>query len=306
MSSALSRVALLSLGAVFLHAAAVDAQDEPSVGAAPAPLVVTVLTNGRIPEEIVAAAQTALIAQLTPMAGGRPVQALATGNERIAACRDDACIGAELAQAGAAHAVILRLTARARRPFEAVLELRDATSGVLRREPIRAELPTDPAALPDALASASEGLREALPAPPPPPATLLVTVNVDDASVRVDGEEIGTSPVAPVEVTEGSHEVLVQMQGYLDMRRRVEIRAGEQARIDVTLSPLTAVSTSGAAPPSVVGGTDDEALTGQWWFWAAIGGGAALLLGLAIGIGVAAGQSGPPSGIMLPRITGAP
>jgi hypothetical protein len=281
----------------------------------PPPLMVVVLPARRVPDAVVAAAREALVAQVTPMAGGRPVHA-ATAEallEAIEACEDDACLGAQLAEAGAQAGVVLRLR-RARRGLNATLELRDPVSGAPRLEAVEGALPRDADEVPEALAALSAQLEEAMPSPPPPPATLTVTVNVDGAAVQVDGHDLGTSPVAPVDLAEGEHEVVVRMPGYHAVRRRTRIGAGEQARVDVTLREVGVAPepTGGAiadpddpwAQPRDEGGD----LTSEWWFWTIVGVGAAALIGGAIGIGVAAsgGDQGPamPEGIPLPPITG--
>lgn len=284
----------------------------PEARPAPPPIMVVVLTSGRIAEDVSSAAQQAIVEQLTPMAGGRPVLALGAASIRdaIAACTEDACIGAQLAQAGAQAGVIARLHARGRRPLEATIEIRDPVSGAPRHAPVVGELPLDAAALPQAMSALTAQLAGSMPNPPPPPATLLVTVNVDGARVQVDGEEIGTSPVAPVEVAEGAHEIVVLAPGYLSMRRQTQVRPGEQARVDVTLQSMAVSGGSGEpmsdGTPRPTTGSD---VTSEWWFWTAIGGGAAVLIAIAIGVGVAVANGAPPmqldpSGILLPPITG--
>jgi hypothetical protein len=318
---------LLCFGVPLAIAGPVGAQDEPSgagpeASAAPAeapatrpappPIMVVVTTTGRIADEVVAAVSQALVDRVTAMAGGRPVHALGAPELRaaIGACADDVCIGGQLAQAGAQAGVIARLHARGRRPLEVALELRDPVSGAPRLAAVTGELPLDPALIPEASAALVEPLRAAMPPPPPPPATLLVTVNVDGAQVRIDGQEIGTSPVAPVEVTVGNHEIVVLAPGYLSTRRQEAIEPGEQARVDVTLE---AIASRGGGAVDPLSGAPEPAggdLLGEWWFWTAIGAGAAVLIGILIGVGVAVADSNQaplqpdPTGIMLPPLMG--
>jgi hypothetical protein len=272
----------------------------------PAPIMVAVLPAGRVPDPVVEAAQTAMVDAVTAMASGRPVHALVAPELRqtLAGCGDDACIGALLAQAGAQAGVIVRIGPRPRRPYQATIEMRDPVSGTARQT-VEGELPLDAAAVGPAARALAEQLRDAMPSPPPRPATLTVTVNVDGARVSVDGEEIGVSPVAPIDVVEGPHEIAVLMPGYLSARRQVRVSSGEQARVDINLTP------SGVAAATEPGGTAPAAggdVTGEWWFWTAIGVGAAVLAGIAIGIGVAASSGGQgmqdPRGILLPPIVG--
>lgn len=287
--------------------------------APPPPIMVVVLTTGRVSPEVVAAAQQALVDTITPMAGGRPVHALGAPELRdaIAACRDDACIGGHLGQAGAQAGVLVRLTARGRRPLQTAIEIRDPVSGAARREPITGELPIAAAEIPAAMAALAGQLEGALPNPPPPPATLLVTLTVDGARVQIDGDEAGTSPLAPVEIAAGQHEVVVTAPGYLSQRRQSRIQPGERARIDVTLEPIEGGGGGGGGGQVFAGGggtgegggsPGQEDLLTQWWFWTAIGGGV-LVLGIIIGVGVAVSDSSTPTqldptGIMLPPISG--
>jgi hypothetical protein len=176
-------------------------------------------------------------------------------------------------------------------------------------------LPSAADGVAEALAPLSAQLEEAMPSPPPPPATLTVSVNIDGASVLVDGTDIGESPVAPVDVVDGQHEIVVTAPGYLSTRRQTQVRPGEQARLDVTIQEVGAAagaSGGGLGQPGTdawatdTGGGD---VTSEWWFWTIIGGGAAILIGIAIGIGVAVADQGPampalPNGIRLPPITG--
>lgn len=302
--------AMLRLAALFaLWSGIACAQERPG----PLPIMVVVQTTGRVAPEVSAAAQQALVEQLTAMAGGRPVHALA--NEEVqaalAACRDDACHGAQLATANVQTGAYLRLRARGRR-LEASIELRDPVSGVLRAPAVSGEL--DAANMAASMQALSAQVTGAMPSPPPPPSTLLVTVNVDGASVQIDGDDVGSSPVAAVEVAEGPHDVSVTLAGYQAHRRRIEVRAGEQARADVTLVRASANVAAGA---SVEVGDDDPGffredaprssdVTSEWWFWTIIGGGAAVILAVAIGVGVGVSSQGPsePAGIPLPPIEG--
>lgn len=284
---------------------------QPQAPRAPAPILAGVVPAGRVAPEVVAAAEAALVEQLTAMSGGRPVQPIATEiAAAIAACRDDACIGAALAGAGGQAGAILRLSIRRGR-VAARLELVDPVSGAARMAPVEGELPREAAGVPQALAALTAQLQGAMPAPPPPPATLLVTVSEDGAAVRIDGQEIGTSPVAAVEVSEGAHEVVVVRSGFMGFRRRVEVRAGEQARLDVTLEAMTAHAAAvETAPEGSEGGwTQPGPARGpevyeEWWFWTVIGASAAAIVAITIGIAVAASSGGPadPQGIPLPPI----
>lgn len=288
--------------------------DEPASTAAERQdaIVVVVSSDARVSEPLRDALTEALVEHLRAMSNGRPIRGITdpTVREALARCGgDEVCIGQQVVRAGAKAGIIAKLSPRGARRAEMSLELRDA-SGVSRAPALTGELPLDPEAFADATAPLVERLRSALPAPPPTP-TLLVTVNVDGARVLIDGEEIGTSPVAPVEVREGRREVAVTMPGYLDVRRQEQIAPGERARIDVRLQPIgahAAALTTGAVTTGE-GRDRQQDLTSEWWFWTAVGA-AALVLGVAIGVGVAVSDHNglqphsDPRGIMLPPLTG--
>ncbi len=281
------------------------------------PIMVVVVAADRISQEVSAAAREALVAQITPLAGGRAVHGLGVAEmvQAIGACTEDACIGAQLATAGAQAGVLLRLTRRGRQ-LAATLEIRDPVSGTIRAEPVEGRLPMGVAELVEPLAQMSAQLASAMPSPPPGIATLLVTTTHDGGRVSVDGEDIGESPVGPIEIADGPHQILVRLAGFGAYHTETQVRPGQRARVDATLTSLTATDdgeTAGQPNPfAPTGGRDGgDELTGQWWFWAAVGGGAAVLLGVLIGVGVAASSGGQPApmtpgGIPLPPITGGP
>jgi hypothetical protein len=278
------------------------AQPQPTA----APIMVVVLTSGRAPEEIAVAARDAVIAQVTPMTGGRPVLPLMAPalRDAIASCAEPTCIGGQIAGAGAFGAILVRLSRRAARgPTQLVLEMVDPVSGSPRLTPLAGTI-ADAASAAGALQPLTAQLEGVMFSPPPPPPSLLVTVNVDGARVRVDDAELGESPVARTTLRSGRHVVTVTRAGYVSSRRTIELVDGQNERLDVLLSPSTAtmgddtvtgIGAAGAGTPLV-----EEPL-----FWVAIGGGVLVIAGIAIGVGVAVGNSGPPPdpmGIPLPPI----
>lgn len=279
---------------------------------APSPIMVVVLPGDRVPESSTTAARDALVAQLTPLVTGRPVLPLHSEELQtaLAACEDDACLGGQLAGARAQAGVILRLTRRGTR-LDVSFEVRDPVSGTLRHEaPITGRIPRAAEELPAALQPLSAQLTSAMPPAPPRNPTLLVTTTADDALVTVDGEDIGSSPVGPIEIADGTHDVRVRLAGFSSFHTQTAVTPGEWARLDVTLNPLEGAAAAAAAAALNQGvGGEEEDLLSQWWFWTAIGGGAALLIIGAVVIGVVASQ-GPgmpdpdPMGIRLPPITG--
>lgn len=279
----------------------------------PPPLMVVVMPGRRVPADSATALAAAFASALDEPAGRRDVHPL--GNpailERLAACEEDACYGGVLAEAQAAGGVFVGMERRGRR-YDLTITLRDPVSGAARGEPIegRLERDADPA---ETVAGLLEQIVPQLPSPPPPDPTLLVTVNVDGAQVQIDGIDIGESPVAPVTVAAGFHEVAVMRAGYASTRRRIQVAPGDSARVDVTLTALSPDLVAQNGGGNTSGNGNDEVfetpITEEWWFWTLIGGGALLVIGLAIGIGFAASSGGSqmvdnPTGLPLPRIEG--
>ncbi len=291
--------------AVLPTAASTPPDSAPPVSAPSVPPVMVVaLGSGRVPPELVDGVRSALVAQLGPLAGGRPVLPLALESlaASFAACSNDAaCLGAQIAGAGAIGAAIATLSRRgARGPVALTLDLRDPVSGAPR-------LPTqtlslDPSAdLATALAPLAAALAPVFFSPPPPPPELLVTVNVDGAEVRIDDALVGRTPLGAQRLTPGPHVVMITALGYSGTRRELSLDPGERERLDVTLAPSAAmdevIAADGTASPR------EPEWYEQWWPWAIVGGVVLVGVGVGVGVGVAASQPPPlPMGIPLPPI----
>lgn len=281
---------------------------QPAEPPPPPPIMVVALPTGRVPPETVDAVRAAIVAQIEPMAGGRAVRPLLAPEleAALAACADAPCVGQQIAGAGAIGAIVARLSRRAARgPIDLRVEMVDPVSGAARVEPIVYSLPPE-ADVAASLAPLIEQLRPAMFSPPPPPPTILVTVNVDGATVRIDDQSIGESPVAAQTVAPGRHTIVVQRDGYMMFRRDVEADPGETERVDVTLQSLQA---AGIDPRSIEGGGAADRgpeWYEHWGFWTGVGAGV-VVIGVVIGVSVAVASSdqGPPpdpQGIPLPPI----
>ncbi|MGE0785181.1 MAG: PEGA domain-containing protein [Sandaracinaceae bacterium] len=279
----------------------------------PAPIMVVARAEGRgISDDRVTAVSSALVQALAAPAGRREVHALGAAPvlERFAACSDDACYGGVLAEAGAAAGVFATLTRRGSRHTLSI-QLRDPVSGTVRGEPI--ETPITATQEPsEALLPVLDAIVAQMPSPPPPDPTILVTVNLDGAAVSIDGISIGNSPVAPVTVASGFHEVSVTLDGYAAQQRRTQVAPGDSGRVDVTLHSLTpeTVAAQGGGGQRDDNAVFERPITEEWWFWTLIGAGALLVIGGIIVIGIVAGSSGPQdtslprTGVPLPMIEG--
>jgi hypothetical protein len=75
--------------------------------------------------------------------------------------------------------------------------------------------------------------------------TLDVTTNVPGANISIDGEDVGTTPLAPVTVSVGSRAVRVTKDGFREQTKSVDIARGKPAALKVELVPeriMTAVT----------------------------------------------------------------
>jgi hypothetical protein len=74
--------------------------------------------------------------------------------------------------------------------------------------------------------------------------TIRVTVNVEGATVIVDGEEAGRSPLAePVQVVSGRHTVSVQAEGYNPAEQEVVVTSGDNLVVAIDLTEIPHVGT---------------------------------------------------------------
>lgn len=123
-------------------------------------------------------------------------------------------------------------------------------------------------------------------------------IGATDAAVAVDGYVLG-DPSAEVPVAAGAHVATASRDGTELARELVEVATGEH-RV-VTLAVPTPEAASEPAPMAAA----EPSLTEQWWFWAAIGGGV-VVVGVAIGVGIAVASGGgvqaPVSGDFEPGV----
>jgi TonB family protein len=69
----------------------------------------------------------------------------------------------------------------------------------------------------------------------------------EGVTVRLDGHEVGRTPLAPVQVSPGVHELRLERRGFVPQRHSLIARAGEPLIIDGRLLPLPA-ATAGVMP----------------------------------------------------------
>lgn len=66
-------------------------------------------------------------------------------------------------------------------------------------------------------------------------ASITVGVNVDGATVSLDGSSLGVSPLTTQSVPCGTHELTAQMNGYTQAQSSVEMHAGEVLTVSLTI-----------------------------------------------------------------------
>lgn len=274
----------------------------------PPPVLVVPLPSVRTTPDEMYAIRDAVVAGLGPHVRGRAVRALEAADPLIAIleCQQDvACVGQKLAEVGAAAGVVVRMDRpRRNRPMEVTLQVHAPVSGTALGELQSLTLPEDlTTGLPAALASAITALSPHMPAPPPR-TTMLLAINVDGASIQVDGQAAGTSPVAPLEVPPGGHLVAISHAAFQSYSRQVDVAPGEAARMNIDLTPLPGSDLLIDDSGEIIvddGEDDDGGILTQWWLWAAIGG--AVLVGVIVGVAVAvSGGGGGQDGFEIPPI----
>ncbi len=84
--------------------------------------------------------------------------------------------------------------------------------------------------------------------------TVAVSASVEGATVAVDGEVVGTTPLAvPVVLDPGPHTLVVQKDGYERLERPIDVTAGTKTALAVTLvaqTPATGAPAPAAAAPA--------------------------------------------------------
>lgn len=276
-------------------------------GPAPVPPVLVIpVWNERVPAVAAAAIRDAVAEQLRPLVRRRDVQMLGeeADLEAAQACADAPCLGTLVAGAGAISGVLVNLERRRPRdPVKVTLTVVDPVSGAPRAPAVEGEIPRDQLGTPaEALAALTAQLAPLMPEPPRT-TTLLVAVNVDEATISIDEQEVGQSPLAPGAVNPGEHMVTVGRPGYLMQTRRIDVAQGQRTRMNFDLVPTAeqaaaeaiggggslgseAAATAAADDGS---GEDDGSILGKWWLWAGVGG--VVVLAVLIGV-IAAASSG--------------
>jgi hypothetical protein len=97
--------------------------------------------------------------------------------------------------------------------------------------------------------------------------TLALDANVAGATVHVDGEPVGTTPLtSPIALDPGAHTIALRKDGYADAERRVDVRAGSSTNLSVALvglEPPPAMHASAATQSALP--SEPRAAPGPGW-----------------------------------------
>jgi hypothetical protein len=259
----------------------------PAVAGAAGPTDVVVMATGdsAVTEETLSRARIATIEAVQALREqhGRdarperdPGLALRASN-----CADDAClveVGRD-AQAAFLFVLMIERTDAGHRVTALLVDvIGGATAGSAAFD-----LPSDPATFGEAIREPLGPLLAAVTSLFPTTGVLTINVDQPGAAIFLDGEQVGTSPLEPLpEVEGGARELLVSLEGFLDFEQTVEVEAGGETVVHVTLTPRPPEEAPlpAQAPP----------VWRRWWFWTAIG---AVVVGAGLGIGLGVGLAEP-------------
>src|SRR5262249_47766590 len=153
--------------------------------------------------------------------------------------------------------------------------------------------------------------------------TLRLDLEPADAYVTLDDEPVSGSELT---VKPGSHRVAVRLDGFASQTHTVDVGAGQNRTLDVTLQPSAskskpAVSAADAAsaapiarnsaaspspltPPAAADDRGSSTVLDRWWFWTAIGvvvaGGVATTVALTSNQPTKSYEKGGLGGVIMP------
>ena len=110
-------------------------------------------------------------------------------------------------------------------------------------------------------------------------ARVVVRVDQDGATVLLDGERVGTTPLMHLlQLGPGRHVLEVRRNGFHDAQLPFDVMAGEPKELVLALQPLTPVPATAPEEPF-----EDPGIVENWWFWTLIG---VVVVGGAVTAGV--------------------
>jgi hypothetical protein len=156
--------------------------------------------------------------------------------------------------------------------------------------------PSDPDGVADATA-ARDGCKQMLATH----GNLRVETTPPGAEVRLDADDPGAPPVGVTPLSLegaplGDHLVSVRREGFQPASRIVSIVGGQTVKLELALTPL--VVTPPLAPKPVLVVMAPPARKPFWkrtWFWPVVAGAAVVVIGVSVGVGVAASRPSYPT-----------
>jgi len=113
---------------------------------------------------------------------------------------------------------------------------------------------------------------------------LSIRTTPDAATVVIDGQTRGLTPLTVPELTVGAHELTVRKAGFLENRTTVQVRADATDTVTIVLTALPAAESTPIVKPPDGGGNPLK--------WLLIGGAGAAVAGVVAGKGSGGGGSG--------------
>jgi hypothetical protein len=139
-------------------------------------------------------------------------------------CADAACYASVAEKTSASH-IVRTVVEVGEREYDVMVELVDASNGDVVATSQGACDICGVAEAADLAADHAAGLRSKLEAIPSGPGILTINSTPSDATVRIDGEDVGTTPLE-VRLSPGGHAIAISKAGYTTLERKVSSVAG--------------------------------------------------------------------------------
>jgi len=82
--------------------------------------------------------------------------------------------------------------------------------------------------------------------------SLLLSTLPDNATVMIDDELVGTTPLTLSNIKAGKHRLVIKKEGYMTVERVIEVTADEIKKVEVLLTPKDARPETPGQPPTLV------------------------------------------------------